>query len=123
MFPSPPLLLAGMLTLLAATPVCAVEDLFSFRDAFGRVLAFTVPNTAPIPATVDQTGATQAAIDWARRFYRMGDLDVLAVEFKTHPVRFWRVTLSTSERGQTVHVYAAVLPDGHVVVPIIRDET
>ena len=47
MFPSPPLLLAGMLTLLAATPVCAV-DLFFFRDAFGRVLAFTVPNTAVI---------------------------------------------------------------------------
>jgi hypothetical protein len=44
MFPSPPLLLAGMLTLLAATPVCAV-DLFSFRDASGRVLAFAVPDT------------------------------------------------------------------------------
>ena len=63
MFPSPPLLLVSMLTLLAATPVCAV-DLFSFRDAFGRILAFTVPDTAPIPATVDQAGATQAAIDW-----------------------------------------------------------
>ena len=121
MFPSPPLLLAGMLTQLAATPACAV-DLFSF-DAFGHVLAFTVPDTKPIPATVDQASATQAAVDWARHFYRVGDLDVLAVEFKTRPVRFWRVTLSTSARGQTVHVYAAVLPDGRVVVPIIRDET
>lgn len=111
-----------MLTLLAAAPVCAV-DLFSFRDAAGHVLAFTVPNTAPIPATVDQTGATQAAIDWARRFYRMGDLDVLAVEFKTRPVRFWRVTLSASARGQTVHLYAVVLPDGRPIEPTVRDET
>jgi hypothetical protein len=120
MFPSPPLLLAGMLTLLAA-PACAV-DLFSF-DAFGHVLAFTVPNTVPIPATVDQASATQAAIDWARHFYRVGDLDVLGVEFKTRPVRFWRVTLSTSARGQAVHVYAAVLPDGRPVEPMVRDET
>jgi hypothetical protein len=121
--PAPPSLwLAGLLTLLAAAPACAV-DLFSFRDASGRILAFSVSNTEPVPATVDQTGATQAAIDWARRFYRLGDLGALAVEFETRPVRFWRVTLSASERGQTVHLYAAVLPDGRVVEPTVRDET
>jgi hypothetical protein len=122
MFFSPPLLLAGMLTLLAATPVCAV-DFFSFHDAFGRVLIFTVTSTEPIPATVDQASATQAAIDWARRFYRVDDLGVLAVEFETQPTRFWRVTLSASARGQTIDLYAAVLPDGRVVEPTVRDET
>ena len=122
MFPSPPLLLAGMLALLAATPVCAA-DLFSFRDALGRVLAFTVPNTAPIPATVDQTGATQAAIDWARRFYRLDALEVLAVELETRPARFWRVTFLVSENRQSVRLYVVVLPDGRVVEPTVREET
>jgi hypothetical protein len=98
-------------------------DLFSCRGAFGRVLAFTVPNTAPIPATVDQASATQAAVDWARHFYRVNDLNILAVEFMTRPVRFWRVTFLASERGQTVHLYAVVLPDGRPVEPIVRDET
>jgi hypothetical protein len=50
-------------------------------------------------------------------------LDVLAVEFQVRPTRFWRVTFSALERGQTVHIYAVVLPDGRVVVPSIRDET
>jgi hypothetical protein len=113
--------LAGMLTLLAVAPVCAAE-LFSF-DVSGRVLAFAVPDTEPIPATVDQAGATQVAVDWARRYYGLDDLDVLAVEFETRPIRFWRVTLSASERGQTVHLYAVVLPDGRLVEPIVRDET
>ena len=96
--------------------------MFSFRDASGRVLAFAVPDTEPIPATVDQAGATQAALDWARRFYRVDDLDILAVELKTRPVRFWRVTFSASDRGQTVHCYAVVLPDGRPVEPTVRDE-
>ena len=82
-----------------------------------------MPNAEPIPATVDQAGATQAAIDWARRFYHLDDLDVLAVEFKTHPVRFWQVTFLASEKGQTVHLYAVVLPDGRPVEPTVRDET
>jgi hypothetical protein len=122
MFPSPPLLLAGLLTLLATAPVCAV-DLFSFRNAFGRVLAFTVPDTKPVPAMVDQAGATQAAVDWARRYYGLDDLDVLAVEFEVRPIRFWRVTFLARERGQTIRLYAVVLPDGHVVEPTAREET
>jgi hypothetical protein len=98
-------------------------DLFSCRDASGHVLVFVVSDTEPIPATVDQAGATQAALDWARRFYHRDDLDVLAVQFEVRPTRFWRVTFSALERGRTVHLYAAVLPDGRPVEPIVRDET
>jgi len=118
----PALLLAGLLVLLALIPVDAV-DLFVFHEASGRVLAFAVPNAEPIPATVGQAGATQAAVNWARRFYRLNDLDILAVEFQTRPVRYWRVTFLARERGQTARLYAAVLPDGRPVEPVVRDET
>ena len=77
----------------------------------------------PIPATVDQAGATQAAIDWARRFYHLDDLNVVAVEFEVRPTRFWRVTFSALENGQTVHLYAVVLPNGRPIEPTVRDET
>ena len=121
MFRFAPLFLAGMFALLAVNPACAV-DLFAF-EASGRVLAFGVPDTEPIPATVDQAAATQVALDWARRFYRLEDLDILAVEFETKPTRYWRVAFSASERGQTVRLYAVVLPDGRPVEPRVRDET
>ena len=123
MFWSPSLFLAGLLGLLIVNLARAV-DLFAFRDeASGRVLAFAVPDAEPIPATVDQAGATQAAVDWARRYYGLDDLDVLAVEFQVKPTRFWRVTFLARERGQTVRLYAAVLPDGRPVEPVVRDET
>jgi len=123
MFRSPSLFLGGLLALLVINPACAV-DLFAFRDADGHALIFTMPDVEPIPATVDQAGVTQAAIDWARRFYHLGDLDVLAVEFKTYPVRFWRVSfLASGGNGQTVHLYAVVLPNGRPIEPTVRDET
>jgi hypothetical protein len=117
LFVSPSLWLAGLLTLLAAVPACAV-DLYCFRDAFGRVLASTVADTKPVPATV-----TQAAVDWARRYYSLDNLDVLAVEFNTRPARFWRVTFLAWQGGHRVHLYAVVLPDGRPVEPTARDET
>jgi len=70
-----------------------------------------------------QADATQVAVDWACHFYRFDDLDVLAVEFETRPTRFWRVTFLARERGQTIRLYAAVLPDGTAVEPIIRLKT
>ena len=82
-----------------------------------------MPNAEPIPATVDRAGAAQVAVDWAPRFCRLEDLDVLAVEFETRPTRFWRVTFLALERGQTVRLYAVVLPDGRVIVPSLRTET
>ena len=123
MFRCPSLFLTGLFTLLIMSPARAAMDLFTCQDGGGRVLVFTVPDTEPIPATVDQAGATQAALDWARRFYHRDDLDILAVEFKTHPVRFWRVTFLASQNGQTVRLYAVVLPDGRVVEPTVREET
>jgi hypothetical protein len=122
MFRSPSLFLAGLLALLAIHPARAA-DLFAFRGPGGRILAFAVPKTEPVPATVGQTGVTQAAIGWARRFYRLDDLDVLAVELKARPTRFWRVTFLAMENGRAVHLYAVVLPDGRPVEPTIRDET
>jgi hypothetical protein len=70
-----------------------------------------------------QVGATQAALDWARRFYHLNDLEILAVEFEVQPTHSWRVTFLASEQGQTVHVYAMVLPDGRVVEPTVQEET
>jgi hypothetical protein len=122
MLRSPSLVLAGLFALLIINPARAV-DLLTFRDAGGHLLAFTVPDARPVPATVDQAAATQAAVDWARRFYRLDGLDVLAVEFEVRPARFWRVTFLVSERGQTVRLYAVVLPDGCVVEPTVREET
>jgi hypothetical protein len=105
---------------LAVHPARAV-DLFACRDAARHVLAFAVPGTELVPATVDQTAATQIALDWARRFYRLKDFDVMDVAFEVTPTRFWRVTFS--ERRQTMRLYAVVLPDGRPVEPTIRVET
>jgi hypothetical protein len=122
MFRSLSVLLAGLLALSVIYPARGL-DLFTFRHVDGRILAFSVPDREPVPAAVDQAGATQAALDWARRFYHLNDLNILAVEFETRPTRFWRVTFLARERGQTVRLYAVVLPDGRVVEPIVRDET
>jgi hypothetical protein len=88
-----------------------------------RLHPLSKPTARPVPATVDQAAATQAAVDWARRFYRLEDLDILAVEFQTQPTRFWRVTFLASNRGRTVHLYAVVLPNGRPVEPTVRDES
>ena len=96
-------------------------ELFSFRVSSGHVLTFAAPGTEPVPATVDQAGATQAALDWARRFYQVADLTVVDVAFETTPTRFWRVTFS--EREETTRLYAVVLPDGRPVQPTVQDET
>jgi len=48
-----------------------------------------------LPATVDQAAAAQATLDRARRFYHLGDLDVIDVEFETTPTRFWRIAFGT----------------------------
>jgi hypothetical protein len=61
MIRSPALLLAGLLAALIINTARAV-DLFGFRDVGGHVLVFTVPDVDPIPATVDQAGATQVAV-------------------------------------------------------------
>jgi hypothetical protein len=122
MFWSPALFLAVLMALLAVQSVRAV-DLFAFRDAARHVLVFAVPGTELVPATVDQAAATPAALDWARRFYHLEDLAIMGVEFKITPTRFWRVTFSVLERGQTVPLYAVVLPDAHPVEPVVRDET
>jgi hypothetical protein len=45
------------------------------------------------------------------------------MEFEVQPTRFWQVTFLAQERGQTVRLYAVVLPNGRVVEPMIRDET
>ena len=74
--------------------------------------------TEPIPATVDPAAATQAALDWARRFYRLKDFEILAMEFERQPTRFWRVTFLVSDHRQTVRLYAVMLP----VEPTVRDE-
>jgi hypothetical protein len=43
------------------------------------------------------------------------------VAFEVTPTRFWRIVFS--EPGETVLFYAAVLPDGRPVEPMLRDET
>jgi hypothetical protein len=122
MFWSPALFLVVLMALLAVQSVRAV-DLFAFRDAARHVLTFVVPGTELVPATVDQTAATQVALNWAQHFYHVAGLTVVDVEFETKPTRFWRVTFSASERGRTVPLYAVVLPDGRPVEPAVRDET
>lgn len=122
MFRSPSLFVVGLLALIIINPAWAV-DLFTCQDGGGHVLVFTVPDTEPVSATVDQAGATQAAITWARHFYRLNDLDILAVEFKIRPVRFWRITFLAWKGGHRVPLCAAVLPDGRPVEPIGREET
>ena len=99
MFRLPPVLLASLLAFVAVEPARAV-DLFAFRDAARHVLVFAVPDTEPVPATVDPIPATHAALDWARCFYRLKDLDVISVEFETTPTRIWRIAFS--ERGAPV---------------------
>jgi hypothetical protein len=47
MFRSPSLFLAGLFALLIINPARAV-DLFTFRDAGGHLLAFTVPDASVI---------------------------------------------------------------------------
>jgi hypothetical protein len=113
------MLLASLLVLDQAGAV----DLLTFRDASGRIITFAVYNLGPVPATVDQTAATQVAINWAQRFYHVDDLDIVAVEFETRPTRFWKVTFAVSEHGRLVHLYAVVLPDGRPVEPTAREET
>jgi hypothetical protein len=67
------------MSLWTVHPARAV-DLFVFRDAARHVLVLAMPGTEPVPATVDQAAATQAALEWARCFYRLKDLAVMGVD-------------------------------------------
>jgi hypothetical protein len=52
----------AVLPALSAIQSARAVDLFAFRDSSGHVLTFAVPGTEPIPATIDQAAATQAAL-------------------------------------------------------------
>ena len=94
------------------------EDLFSFQYQ-GNILAFTVPSSDPITATVDQNTAANVGLKWAIRFYRLQDANVEGIELRTDPVRFWLVRLSGGTGSEAL--YAIVLPDGSIVEPRVRE--
>ena len=102
--------------LLLASGVHAA-DLFSFTLG-RRAFAFVAADTSPIPATVGQERAAQLGLEWAQWYYGTADLDLLCIDFKTKPTRFWLIELMAG----AARVYAVVLPDGRVVEPVRREQ-
>src|SRR4029077_3261925 len=100
-----------LLFLIPSVPVQAVELL---RDWHGSEEYVFEAEQTEITATVDATGATIRATEWAVHFYE----DLLHVEnceFRNRPIRFWLVSFIRS--GGSEKVYAVVLPNGTVVEP------
>ena len=113
--------LVALFWILLFSPAAAsAVDLFSFGYN-GKILAFAVPNSDPVAATVKDSEAETIALNWAVRFYGAQDVNFDGVELRTGPARFWLVRL-TYNSGQThLMLYAVVLPDGSIVEPSVRE--
>jgi hypothetical protein len=72
------------------------EDLLWFQYN-GRVLAYQESDLNPVSATIDQTAAANIAIRWAHKYYQRSDLDVVGIDFRLRPARFWLVRLAAME--------------------------
>jgi hypothetical protein len=95
-------------------------DLFSFGYN-GKILAFAVPNSDPIAATVKDSEAETIALNWALRFYGAQEVNFDGVELRTEPARFWLVRLASNFGPADPVLYADVLPDGSIVEPSVRE--
>jgi hypothetical protein len=95
-------------------------DLFSFGYD-GKILAFAVPNSDPVPATIKDSEAETIALNWVVHFYGAQDVNFDGVELRTKPTRFWLVRLASNCGPMHLMLYAVVLPDGSIVAPTIRD--
>jgi hypothetical protein len=103
-----------MLRLLLIFPSFPVQAVELLRDRHGSEEYVFEAEQTEMTATVDATGATIRATDWAVHFYE----DLLHVEnceFRNRPIRFWLVSFIRS--GGNEKVYAVVLPNGTVVEP------
>lgn len=85
------------------------------------MLAFAVPNSDPIAATVDRETAANIGLKWALQFYGVQDVNVEGIEFRAEPKRFWLVSLTANRGGGSATLYAVVLPDASIVEPTVRE--
>jgi hypothetical protein len=109
----------GTIAILAFAGRLWAEDLLCFQ-CNGRVLAFRESDLNPVSATIDQTAAANIAIGWAHKYYQRSDLDVVGIDFRMRPTRFWLVRLATMRSTHPKIVYVVVLPDGSVLEPTAR---
>jgi hypothetical protein len=100
-----------LIFLILSVPVQAVELL---RDRHGSEEYVFEAEQTEMTATVDATGATIRATDWAVHFYE-DPLHVENCEFRNRPIRFWLV--SFIRFGGNEKVFAVVLPNGTVIEP------
>ena len=113
--------LAALFWILLFSPAAAsAVDLFSFGYD-GEILAFAVPNSDPVAATVKDSEAETIALNWAVRFYGAQDVNFDGVELRTEPARFWLVRLASNFGPAHLVLYAVVLPDGSIVEPSVRE--
>jgi hypothetical protein len=106
-----------LIFLIPSVPVQAVELL---RDRHGSEENVFEAEQTEMTATVDATGATVRATDWATHFYH-DLLNIESCEFRDKPTRFWLITFARSNGNE--EVYAVVLPNGSIVEPhtLMRD--
>jgi hypothetical protein len=72
-------------------------------------------NARNVHASASEDEITEEATEWAVVFYSDETLEVIGVDFKTEPLRFWLVTFRKSENDEKF--FAVLLPDGQVVEP------
>jgi hypothetical protein len=83
----------GTIAILAFAGRLWAEDLLWFQYN-GRVLAFQESDLNPVSGTIDQTAAANIAIRWAYKYYQRCDLDLVGIDFRIRPTRFWLVRLA-----------------------------
>jgi hypothetical protein len=77
--------------------LCRIADAvdpFSFGYD-GKILAFAIPNSDPVAATVKDSEAETIALNWPVRFYSAQDVNFDGVELRTEAARFWLVRLAS----------------------------
>lgn len=112
--------LVALFWILLFSPAAArAVDLFSFGYD-GKILAFAIPNSDPVAATVKDSEAETLALNWAVRFYGAQDVNFDGVELRIEPARFWLVRLASKFGPAHLILYAVVLPDGSIVEPALR---
>ena len=64
---------------------------------------------------------SEYSIRWAHKYYQRSDLDLVGVDFRMRPGRFWLVRLAAIGGMPTEIVYVVVVPDGSILEPTERE--
>ena len=108
------------LAILSCSILAKAIVLFQDRhlEADGSQLTYSFEANPPAAASmIDQKRAVKIGTDWATKYYRLADPQLLSATIVKSPAHFWLIRLTGAISDRREVVYAVVLPNGSTVDP------